>query len=86
MLGDIFILKEMVVLNHGYELHHKDPTLFYYDRERYYKWNIEDLVMLTNVEHGKLHGKLRRGVQNYPINGTVWDIINWLYDEEHIDD
>jgi len=39
----------------GYVLHHKDPTLKYRDPERYDEWRPEDLVMMSNSEHSRLH-------------------------------
>lgn len=41
-----------------YVLHHKDITLKHNDIERYRQWNIEDLEVMTNPDHQKLHRKL----------------------------
>ena len=39
----------------GYHLHHKDVTLRHENPERYNEWNPEDLVMITNTEHARMH-------------------------------
>ena len=39
----------------GYCLHHKDETLRHENPDRYEEWRIEDLVMITSSEHGRLH-------------------------------
>lgn len=41
----------------GYVLHHKDPSWKLDDPERYAQWNIDDLVMMTNPDHTRLHRK-----------------------------
>ena len=38
-------------------LHHIDPTLKTKDPERYREWRIDDLVVMTNAEHTRLHSK-----------------------------
>lgn len=45
----------------GYCLHHINPDWRYNDLERYNAWNPEDLQMLTNSEHCKLHQKIGYG-------------------------
>lgn len=45
----------------GHILHHKDESLKYTDIDRYNKWLVEDLEMMTYAEHAKLH---RTGVPN----------------------
>lgn len=49
----------------GYELHHIDETLKVNDKERYYKWNIEDLIMLTSSEHHRLHATGKAYTKGY---------------------
>ena len=39
----------------GYVLHHIDPSWRHEDPERYAQWRPEDLVMMTNSDHTKLH-------------------------------
>lgn len=39
----------------GYCLHHKDDTLRHENPDRYNEWRIEDLEMITESEHGRLH-------------------------------
>jgi len=41
----------------GYVLHHRDETLRHTNPERYNKWLIEDLDMLTKQEHASIHKK-----------------------------
>lgn len=36
-------------------LHHKDPDLRHTDIERYIEWRPEDLVVMSNSDHIKLH-------------------------------
>lgn len=38
-------------------LHHIDPTLKKRDPKRYKEWRIEDLTVMTNAEHTRLHSK-----------------------------
>lgn len=38
-----------------YVLHHVLPCWKQYNKERYNQWNPEDLVVMTRVEHNKLH-------------------------------
>lgn len=47
--------------SHGYVLHHKDPLWKKNEPERYAQWNVEDLIMLTNEEHTRLHQTGRTG-------------------------
>ena len=46
-----------------YDLHHKDMTLRYNDIERYHKWRIQDVVLLTRAEHMRIHMaiKIKKG-------------------------
>ena len=44
----------------GCHLHHKDPSWKYKDKDRYNKWDPNDLIILSRVEHIKLHNKLRK--------------------------
>jgi hypothetical protein len=39
----------------GYVLHHIDPSWKKEDPERYIKWNLEDLELMTKSQHLKLH-------------------------------
>ena len=48
---------EFFKLQKGWVLHHIDPSWRHNDIERYIQWNIEDLVMMTNEEHTRLHKK-----------------------------
>lgn len=41
----------------GHCLHHKDPSWKTEDPERYAEWRPEDLVMMTNSDHTRLHRK-----------------------------
>lgn len=61
MHGNIFILKAMERQSHGYVLHHKDPSWKTNEPERYAQWNVEDLIMLSNEEHTRLHQTGRKG-------------------------
>ena len=38
-----------------WELHHVDETLKKNNKERYYEWRIEDLIMIPSSEHHRLH-------------------------------
>lgn len=40
-------------------LHHINPMLRHFDRQRYDEWRIEDLLPMTNEQHMKLHARLR---------------------------
>ena len=42
-------------LQKGFVLHHKDETLRHNDAERYIEWRPEDLVVMSNEEHARLH-------------------------------
>lgn len=42
-----------------YDLHHKDMTLRHNDVERYSKWLIRDVVLLTRADHMRLHMTVR---------------------------
>lgn len=51
----------------GYCLHHIDPSWRTEDPERYKQWNPEDLVMLTNEEHARLHATGRKQTEEAKI-------------------
>lgn len=40
-------------------MHHKDTSLRENDIERYIQWNYEDIEIMTQSEHTRLHNKLR---------------------------
>lgn len=48
-----------------YVLHHIDPTMKYFDLSRYTDWRIEDLMVLTDSEHQKLHKDFERRNAEY---------------------
>lgn len=39
----------------GHCLHHINPDWKHNDIERYIQWNVEDLVIMSNFEHKRLH-------------------------------
>ena len=39
----------------GFVLHHKDPSWKYFDKDRYDKWDPNDLIPMENGEHIKWH-------------------------------
>ena len=41
--------------NLEYDLHHKDVNLINTDPDRYNEWRPEDLMVLTHIEHSRLH-------------------------------
>lgn len=43
----------------NYVLHHKDMSLRTEDQERYCKWLMKDVVLMTKKDHLKLHMKIR---------------------------
>ena len=47
--------KKFFNLKKGYVLHHVDETLRHNDAERYIEWRPEDLIVMTNEEHARLH-------------------------------
>lgn len=49
-----------------YVLHHIDKTLKFNDPTRYNEWRIDDLVMITNEEHSRLHQTGRTGYKLSP--------------------
>lgn len=63
----------------GHILHHIDYLMKYKNPKRYNQWRVEDLVMLTEVEHHRIHRKLESTTQDYPISGGVYDLMYWLY-------
>lgn len=63
-----------------YDLHHIDYLMKKKNVIRYNQWNINDLIIIPHSEHMLIHRKLETNPFNYPINGTFYDIINWLYE------
>lgn len=47
--------RELLNVPKGYVLHHKDPNMQYVDIERYIQWNPEDLEIMSQSDHAKLH-------------------------------
>lgn len=76
----------------GYVLHHVDETLRHNDIERYYEWNVEDLVMMTNSEHIMHHneenkyclGRILTNETKEKISNSLKDYYESMSEEEKI--
>jgi len=55
----------------GYCLHHINPEWKHNDIQRYNEWRIEDLQMMTNEEHSRLHGKIRGRLPKYELTDEI---------------
>ena len=50
---------------HEYILHHIDPTMKWFDLQRYSEWRPEDLRVLSVSEHSKLHCDFMKREREY---------------------
>lgn len=65
-----------------YVLHHVDMSLRYIDKDRYVQWNIEDLQMMTNEEHSRLHCNARYARGIYPLTGKSSEELEEIADKK----
>lgn len=59
------------VSRHGNVLHHLDVTMKHTNIDRYIQWHPFDLVVISNIEHQKIHSKMTKWAKN-KIKGRIW--------------
>ena len=58
-------LSENDVSSRRYHLHHIDPTMKYFDLNRYCEWRLEDVVIVEASFHMKIHQDFKKRNKEY---------------------